>query len=680
MTEKFYCSEKRTTLNFSQVNESGTKKLATLLILLLSIIAIFCVLIHFPYNSNWKRQASTSVVEPKRHIFSQVKKAKKEEATRVLSNFVNIHFWDYTCGYEVESLRSHPLFPFFPFRRDFGSSLNVNIPGVYFGARFFGFIHVKQQSGFHQFAISSDDSSEFWLSPTEDPLAVQLLASLGGKEGKEWAFDEQFDKYESQISDKVFLKSGARYYFEVLWKQSVGRSHMRLVWKKPDSDVFVDIKADELSKYYEDELLQDGIVYGNHFKSDIEMRDLPSHITQKTKQDQAMQRDTPYQRDSVEFLLLPTIEFAFIQGVLSSCDYKPTYLLVTDNDKEVLVEGEYNGVHLPHYYNISTRIYPADGTANMSSTCIGSESLKNIHCEGNKVLNGKTAKDTAALFLDALQKKFPGKYSLHTLVNVEENSDDANGKRYLIEAALEDHELKKHVRLSVYVYRPTGQTNLCFPKGFQWNPNAMVYLILTVKDQGPWLYKYIESLSRIFYYTRDNRFTLLIADFDSYDIEIENILKKSILPNWKVLKMKGKFHKTIAIQEAAESIEDSNSIILQTDLHLEFPLNFIDDSRKHCVQGAMGYTPLLMRLACGRFQHKPAGFWEAFGYGIFGLYKSDWDSFEGMNVEKFRNAWGGEDWDFAERVIKAGLEIERLRVPYLFHYFHTKKGMWDGKA
>ncbi len=54
--------------------------------------------------------------------------------------------------------------------------------------------------------------------------------------------------------------------------------------------------------------------------------------------------------------------------------------------------------------------------------------------------------------------------------------------------------------------------------------------------------------------------------------------------------------------------------------------------------------------------------------------------FSGMNVEKFRNAWGGEDWDFAERVLKAGLEIERLRVPYLFHYFHTKKGMWDGKA
>ncbi len=74
------------------------------------------------------------------------------------------------------------------------------------------------------------------------------------------------------------------------------------------------------------------------------------------------------------------------------------------------------------------------------------------------------------------------RYTLHTLVNVEENSDDVNGKRYLIEAALEDTFLRQHVRLSVYVYRPVSTNKLCFPDNFQWNPDAMVYLILT----GEW--------------------------------------------------------------------------------------------------------------------------------------------------------------------------------------------------
>ncbi len=318
-----------------------------------------------------------------------------------------MHFWDYTCGYEVESFRSHPLFPFFPFRREVGSSLNVNMPGVYFGGRFFGYIHVKQ-NGFHQFAISSDDSSEFWLSPNEDPLKVTLLASIGGKDGKEWAYKDQFDKYESQMSDSVFLKSGGKYYFEVLWKQAIGRSQMRLVWKKPNSESFEDIESDVLSRYYNDDLMQDGIVYPNHFKSDIEMQDLPSHVTQKTKEDRSQKRDTPFQRDSVEFLQLPTIPFSEIQGVLSSCPYKPSYLLLTDKDKEVLVEGEYKGVHLPHYYNISTRVFPADGTADMSSTCIGSDSLKPMHCQGNEVLDEHTAKRIGRLFMSALGKKFPG--------------------------------------------------------------------------------------------------------------------------------------------------------------------------------------------------------------------------------------------------------------------------------
>ena len=48
----------------------------------------------------------------------------------------------------------------------------------------------------------------------------------------------------------------------------------------------------------------------------------------------------------------------------------------------------------------------------------------------------------------------------------------------------------------------------------------------------------------------------------------------------KVIRKKGKFHKTFAIQDAVATIDDLDAIVLQTDLHLEFPLNFIDDVRK----------------------------------------------------------------------------------------------------
>ena len=62
---------------------------------------------------------------------------------------------------------------------------------------------------------------------------------------------------------------------------------------------------------------------------------------------------------------------------------------------------------------------------------------------------------------------------------MEENHGDENGIRFLLEAALKDTHLNKMVRLSVYLYKPKGSKELCYPKDFQWNPNAMIYLTLT---------------------------------------------------------------------------------------------------------------------------------------------------------------------------------------------------------
>ena len=74
----------------------------------------------------------------------------------------------------------------------------------------------------------------------------------------------------------------------------------------------------------------------------------------------------------------------------------------------------------------------------------------------------------------------------------------------------------------------------------------------------------------------------------------------------------------------------------------------------------------------------PVGVWYHLSYGTIAMYKRDWESFGGFS-KKFLNkdTWGGEDWDIIDGAVKGGLEIERKRAPWIFHYKHTKARMWQ---
>ena len=95
---------------------------------------------------------------------------------------------------------------------------------------------------------------------------------------------------------------------------------------------------------------------------------------------------------------------------------------------------------------------------------------------------------------------------------------------------------------------------------------------------------------------------------------------------------------------------------------------------QHCFKGRSAYIPILVRLRCGHFPDRPRGQWEGDGYGQVGVYKADWDRFGGFT--NHRKGWGGEDWDLIDNVVEKELELERLRTPYIYHYYHNKKGMW----
>ena len=50
---------------------------------------------------------------------------------------------------------------------------------------------------------------------------------------------------------------------------------------------------------------------------------------------------------------------------------------------------------------------------------------------------------------------------------------------------------------------------------------------------------------------------------------------------------------------------------------------------------------------------------------------------KGMDTEKFKYKWGGEDWDLLDRVLNAKLEVERIKYPGLYHHYHRKRMKWN---
>uniref|UniRef100_A0A8C2AYL3 Beta-1,4-N-acetylgalactosaminyltransferase n=1 Tax=Cyprinus carpio TaxID=7962 RepID=A0A8C2AYL3_CYPCA len=324
--------------------------------------------------------------------------------------------------------------------------------------------------------------------------------------------------------------------------------------------------------------------------------------------------------------------------------------------------------------------------------------------------------------IDVVSQYMERIYTLVRIVNVEKRRDSARGNRYLMELLLMEGG-KRVVRLSDYIYLllhrsryedgiesregtlpsshhtpsknppPSGsntQTHtttpwstswakplLCQPSMLEWRHDVMVHFVVPVKNQARWVQQFISDMELLHRETKDENFSVLIVDFQSDDMDVEQALKESTVPRYEYLRREGNFERSSGLQMGVDTIEDSHSIVFLCDLHIHFPHNILETIRKHCVEGRLAFAPIVMRLDCGSSPLDPDGFWEVNGFGLFGIYKSDFDKIGGMNTEEFKDRWGGEDWELLDRVLQNGLEVERLRLRNFYHYFHSKRGMWN---
>ena len=109
----------------------------------------------------------------------------------------------------------------------------------------------------------------------------------------------------------------------------------------------------------------------------------------------------------------------------------------------------------------------------------------------------------------------------------------------------------------------------------------MVYFILPVKNQGRWVYHFINELTVASLLTGDTNFHVVVVDFESQDINMAEAFNTYLFRSrHTIVNLKGKFYKTLALNEAVARVPNEHDILFLYDLHIDVPVDIVGSVRK----------------------------------------------------------------------------------------------------
>ena len=178
---------------------------------------------------------------------------------------------------------------------------------------------------------------------------------------------------------------------------------------------------------------------------------------------------------------------------------------------------------------------------------------------------------------------FSREYFLKRIHKVIQKSDPLYGDRFSVDLEVGLQHSRSSFRLSEHVFIKTGSGELCFPDGINWKSNATVYFILPVKNQGRWVYHFINEITIASSLTGDTNFHVMIVDFESQDIDMVKAFNTTLLRDrHTIVNMTGKFYKTLALNEAVARLPSEHDLLFLFDLHIDVPVDIMDSVRKVC--------------------------------------------------------------------------------------------------
>ena len=111
-------------------------------------------------------------------------------------------------------------------------------------------------------------------------------------------------------------------------------------------------------------------------------------------------------------------------------------------------------------------------------------------------------------------------YSLTSIIKVEEFAAKFNASmtQFFLDIEVINTKTGQVARIAEHVWENLGDKTLCKPGESSWDPDVMVYVIVTVKNQGFWLRHFIDTLVYIQEQTDDSNIHPIIVDFGSQDV------------------------------------------------------------------------------------------------------------------------------------------------------------------
>lgn len=241
--------------------------------LLIFVVAACSISFLFIKYSERNRNASVVIENV---VTNLVQPFADEKSTANLS--LNVYVWRELCGMNVQDMKQTPTFPYYPDQKEFLNDVfEVSDNTEYYGQRIFGFLQ-PPTSGPYRFAIASDDSSELWLSESEDPKGKRLISRVFDEKACcGWTKKDELNKYPTQISRFVSLQRGNRYYIEVIHKQGVGDGFAQVFWSTPSEAEFRLISFEHFRQYSNNSVVlakKDAyhMAFSNKYQSQFEMK------------------------------------------------------------------------------------------------------------------------------------------------------------------------------------------------------------------------------------------------------------------------------------------------------------------------------------------------------------------------------------------------------------------------